>query len=302
MKQSYFIDKISDETLAKMIDTTIKFEKAQKSKQSKISLFKIIPAVAAIFLVIGLVSLLPMIPNFGVDSNDVGGPGAEMDIPFVITMTEATTEVEEVEEVDPYAHVRFGETRNILLLDVEWHTYETYLEYIEEFKNTYIAYKNSDLYMQLSDDGKKQLDIGYEDSIKQLEKNAKLIKNNQYHASRLINGKQRDTNLGGDGSSEGLKKSNYYTSDGYLIFKIYPYYDSVSYLDENGVVQKKYFGTEEYNGMKYVNSKSEYDDIMENEIIPFCDELLEKGLITQEDYDKTIAFDPLDYYVGLYFN
>jgi len=36
--------------------------------------------------------------------------------------------------VDFYAHVRFGETRDILLLDVEWYTYDTYLELIGNLK------------------------------------------------------------------------------------------------------------------------------------------------------------------------
>jgi hypothetical protein len=36
---------------------------------------------------------------------------------------------------DPYPHVRFGATRDILLLDIEWHTYETWLEEIEAYRN-----------------------------------------------------------------------------------------------------------------------------------------------------------------------
>ena len=42
--------------------------------------------------------------------------------------------------VDPYAHVRFGETRDILLLDIEWHTYESYLELVEDSKDPEIFY------------------------------------------------------------------------------------------------------------------------------------------------------------------
>jgi len=69
MNQKYFLDTIKDETLAKMIDTTLRFEKNQKAKQSKIYLFKIIPAVAVILLVIGFVNIVSYAPKFEIGNN-----------------------------------------------------------------------------------------------------------------------------------------------------------------------------------------------------------------------------------------
>ena len=94
MKQKYFLDSISDETLAKMIDTTIRFEKAQNSGQSKAHLWRIIPAVAAIVLVIGLINFLPFFQPPEDTNNDVGIEITSDD--FEITTPEETTAVEEI--------------------------------------------------------------------------------------------------------------------------------------------------------------------------------------------------------------
>ncbi|MCL2775125.1 MAG: LCP family protein [Oscillospiraceae bacterium] len=59
MNKKYFIDAISDETLAKMIDKTLNFEKTAKNRNIKTNLLKIIPVVAAIIIVIGTVNILP---------------------------------------------------------------------------------------------------------------------------------------------------------------------------------------------------------------------------------------------------
>ena len=83
------------------------------------------------------------------------------------------------------------------------------------------------------------------------------------------------------------------------MFNIYPYYPGFVYCDENGVIQYKSFGTDPNH--KYVNNKSEYDYVLEHEIIPYCDDILAKGLITQEFYDIATKKDPLDFYINLYF-
>ncbi|MCL1858318.1 MAG: hypothetical protein FWF92_03705 [Oscillospiraceae bacterium] len=59
MKNEYFIDNISDETLVNLIDGTLKLEKNQKTKNNKLNILKLIPAVAAIVLIIGLMNILP---------------------------------------------------------------------------------------------------------------------------------------------------------------------------------------------------------------------------------------------------
>ena len=126
MSKEYFTENISDEMLAKLIDKTLRFEKNNKTNNKKANIFKIIPAVAAVVLFIGLVNLIAIIPNIGVEPN-ISGSGAEVNIPFFITnITEDLTKSTTEEVIDPYAHVRFGETRDILLLNVEWHTYDTY--------------------------------------------------------------------------------------------------------------------------------------------------------------------------------
>ena len=73
MKKEYFIDNISTETLAKLIDETLRFEKAQKSGGLKLNLLRIIPAAAAIVLVIGLVNLFPFMDSLNnMDENEPG--------------------------------------------------------------------------------------------------------------------------------------------------------------------------------------------------------------------------------------
>ena len=86
-----------------------------------------------------------------------------------VTQEVKATAPETTEYVDPYAHVRFGETDNILLLDIEWHTYDTWLEEIEEYKNYIDERKKSDYYTNLSDEEKKEYDASSESWIKQWE-------------------------------------------------------------------------------------------------------------------------------------
>jgi len=41
---------------------------------------------------------------------------------------------------------------------------------------------------------------------------------------------------------------------------------------------------------------------LEKELVPFCDDLLEKGLLTQKQYDVFTTEDPLDVWVNRLFN
>ena len=81
-------------------------------------------------------------------------------------------------------------------------------------------------------------------------------------------------------------------SDGYYVWEVYPYYPVVSYQDENGEFQGKSFDM--------VNSKSEFDIELQEQIKPYVDDLLAKGLITQ-DYHDNLVKDPLQYYIDAYF-
>ncbi|MCL2775054.1 MAG: DUF4340 domain-containing protein [Oscillospiraceae bacterium] len=63
MKKEYFTDNLSVETLAKLTDKMLNFEKNAKNRSLKTNLLKIIPAIAAIVLVIGGINLLPAFLN-----------------------------------------------------------------------------------------------------------------------------------------------------------------------------------------------------------------------------------------------
>jgi len=186
--------------------------------------------------------------------------------------------------IDPYAHVRFGETRNILLLDIEWHTYDTYLE---EVVKPYRALPEE----------KRELEY-----LQTIEKFLDDINEKKFHMSRFINGKSDyEYEHAGIGFVTGgpLDISEYCDEDGYYIFYVYPRaLEPVTYYDENGIFQVEYF-----TGPKQspIQSKSEYDRILKDEIIPFCDDLVERGLLTQEGYDFYTKKDLLEYYANLYF-
>ena len=200
--------------------------------------------------------------------------------------------IEPVDPNDPYAHVRFNKTRDSLLLDVEWHTYETFLEFIEE-------YKKSDYYTQLDEDLKNSYDISLENYLNQL-KDKKIL------MTKSINGKPATPVWGADGADRGFFKfydldlSECLDSDGYYIWQVFPYYPYVCYIDEYGNEIRKRFS--EGSCPLAVKSKAHYNQVLKEKIIPFCDSLLEQGLISQEDYDWYTTFNPLDYYVNRFFN
>jgi len=237
MKQKYYIDALSDETLAKMIDETLRFEKNQNQKRGnfKMNFLKIIPVAACILLLIGLINVLPIFQgtDVGVGSEGIGQPDIEISLPTGYT-TEDTT------EVDRYAHVRFGETRDILLLDVEWHTYDTWLAEIEELKDYYNECRQSDYYINKSDEEKQEWENTSEEYLKSMDELANEIKDQKIYMARTINGKRatgvmcfsdmapleiRDYGCGLD-----INISEYLDPDGYYIFNIYEQnlYDIVS--------------------------------------------------------------------------
>jgi len=269
MKNKFYIDAMSDETLAKMIDETMRFEKSREAKDSRVgvaSLLKLIPAVAVIALVIGLINILPVFNGGGFIAGSEGVDMGEPDIEINLPAAYATEE--EADEVDPYAHVRFGETRDILLLEIEW--FESGDEYRDWWE---------------SNGG------NIEDDEFMLEVFARIDDKTAFMA-KTVNGKSTES------FSVFLNEgtiSQYYNSEGYYIFNVYPYDSYVFYRDEGNERQLKFFGV--------AYSKEEYEIILNNEIIPFCDDLLAQGLMPQENYEHyTIALaDPLAYYIDLYF-
>jgi len=73
LNNEYFTDNLSVETLAKLTDEMLNFEKKAKNRNlKKAYLFQIIPVAAAIVLVVGLVNVLPYAAKFDVGKS-VGG-------------------------------------------------------------------------------------------------------------------------------------------------------------------------------------------------------------------------------------
>jgi hypothetical protein len=122
MGKIYFTDKIKTETLAKLIDEKINFEKTAKSRDIKTNLLKIVPAVAAIVLVIGLVNIFSVINNNGTDGN------GNRDYPGAVITSEPATEApapttEETSELID-EHPEFTETETLYHEDGSYTIFE----------------------------------------------------------------------------------------------------------------------------------------------------------------------------------
>ena len=75
-------------------------------------------------------------------------------------------------------------------------------------------------------------------------------------------------------------------SEGYFVDRIYPYVVYIHYRDENFIFGEAY--------QRGCFTKEEYQYRLKKEIMPICDELLEKGYISQEQYDIYTMDDPVD--------
>ena len=207
-------------------------------------------------------------------------PATIADEPIQTSEISLTEPVADDDEYDPYEFIRFGETRDILLLDIEWHTPETYAEHMENTLR-WLAGEVS-----AGRDTAEQYDF----LAKSMENDLELMKEGKLYCTMNVNGHFAGFSISKDDSFDIYE---YHDADGYYIFHVYPYNHQISYTDENGVFQWKLFDAD---------SREKWDILLANEIIPFCDELLAKGLITQEQYEDYTISDPLDYYVDLYFN
>ncbi|MCL1859163.1 MAG: hypothetical protein FWF92_08000 [Oscillospiraceae bacterium] len=213
--------------------------------------------------------------------------------------------------VDPaYSHVRFGDDYNTLLLEIEWHTYDTYMkEVAEPFKQRFIEFRESEDYINLSEEDKNERENNWEHIINFYEENAELIKDNISYSTRKINGKIcEEINYSFGFGNEDYPVNNisqYLDSDGYYIYEIFPLWvGGIEYLDENGELQTKQFysGRDACGNGLPCYTQEEYDSLLIDKKIPFCDDLLARGLINQEAYDYyTIKTNWLDYYIELFF-
>ena len=220
-----------------------------------------------------------------------------------------------------YSNIKYGRAKDTLLLDIEWHNYDTYMaEVAEPRKNDFIdeEYKTYDWYINSSDEEKEEFDKKrierIERAINDFENQAIEIKEQKWYYSRTINGKSTqdiynkspftsDADISIWRNDNPVDISQYLDENGYYIFEIYPRWAYVLYYDENGEWHQKHFENRD-NCNQYIKIKTqdEYEKILENKIIPFCDDLLERGLLTQEEYDYYTISDWLEYYIDLYFN
>jgi len=189
-----------------------------------------------------------------------------------------------------YPDIRFGDDKNTILLDVEWHTYETYIsEFLPKLKRNYEEYKKSDEYMNKSDEYKNNYNNRTENNIAYYEQNAELIKDNKCFEPRFIDGKE----------ARGLNHyigdiSSLFNADGYFIWEIYPFFTDLIFFDE---INYKYFEGDTITAM----TLREYRYKLKHEIIPICDSLLERGVISQKQYDIWTMDDPVDILVKRFF-
>ena len=293
-----FTENISIETMVALTDEMLKFEKERRDINMRFVVLKIVPAVAAIILVIGLVNMIDF----------MSGNNGEYEEAPAAANTERTTAEPDVEpfeeEADPYAHVRFGETRDILLLDVEWHTAESYAESLARQKIEKLELLESVGNIEAIEELNNYWDIDAERLLNQIAEREIFISktiNGQANESiqflenmRTINSNNRELAFKYE---EGKKAEIEYDENGYFIYNVYPYGFIITYYDENGESQYRVFGK---NFNNKIDSRSKFDIALENEAIPICDDLLERGLITQEQYDAILK-DPLQTAVERFF-
>ncbi|MCL1858002.1 MAG: hypothetical protein FWF92_02065 [Oscillospiraceae bacterium] len=192
-----------------------------------------------------------------------------------------------------YKNVRFGKDYDTLLLDIEWYDYNTYFK--EVYTPLMVQYNGaiSSFDIPIEEVSRLTDDV----ALALIEEGMESIKEGKMYVPRLVNGKMNYHAF----AVETSDISQFLDSNGYYIYNIYPYKPYIYYTDENGIKQYKYFYYAN-NELPVVNSKKEYDYLLKNEIIPYCDDLLAQGLITQLQYDYFTIQDPLNYFVSLWFD
>ena len=174
------------------------------------------------------------------------------------------------------------------MLDIEWHTPETYLEY-------YGGEQANEIANEIAEGTRWEIRTinGFDLADKIAEVSDKI---GFFPAIGIGN-----TNIGPKLNKEAAKiVADLIDDDGYYICHVYPWLVLISYFDESGEYQVKHF-TDNHNLPITVYSKSEFDYVLQEEIIPFLDDLLARGLITQIKYDWELL-DPLAKAVEIYFS
>jgi len=195
--------------------------------------------------------------------------------PDAVTETTVDTSVtsdtsQEIENVSPvttsnYDKIHFGETQDILLLDIEWYT-------IEEYEQAMID------------------DYGpFEEEPEWLIRDRERLNNKELYIAKTINGKNSilfSSNPYNNKYDDDPLADSQIDPDGYYIYNMYPLSFGISY-EENG----------EWLYKDYIFTSEKDFSIIANDLSKFCDDLLAEGKITQEAYNWYNIKSPLDYYV-----
>ena len=172
-----------------------------------------------------------------------------------------------------YEKIRFGQTQNILLLDVEWHTPESYEQ---EILNRY-----EDII-----DNEEAVAMIMESHSGEIEK----MKNGELYIAKTVNGIGR----GFDSANPYNNDPNWNKSDasqidpdGYYVFNIYPFKWNIEWESEYG-----YYNVDTFN----IASEEDFY-LSKDEVISFCDAMLAQGIMSQGASDFYDIESPLEYYV-----
>lgn len=162
MSKEYFIENISDETIVKMVDKALKFEKEKNNMSIKSNLFRLIPAVALIALVIGAANMFPAfmktLPPV-IDDGDNGGFTAGP----LASRTEMMALDDEEDIIEPTDYViikqliasHIDESGNTVRTEIDD---LDYVSYADEQGNFDLSNMNSDLYSYVESDIDVSLD------------------------------------------------------------------------------------------------------------------------------------------------
>jgi len=212
---------------------------------------------------------------------------------------------------DYHDYVIFGETTDIILLRIdEWHTYQTWLDWIEEYRNLYKdMFRHHTFFTQMSEEEKSQVEANLEEFFKSLEDEATLIRNKQLYKPRFVNGiyaapmSAVRIDLVSVGGADNVpfeihERTELFDENGYYLFDVYPYTFPLSTYHFN---DSEFMIPASYGGMT-VNTKQEYDHFLENVIKPFYDDLAERDLLNPWVYDFYAArTNPTDHYIRMFF-
>ena len=248
-----------------------------------------------------------------------------------------TCDTSESEVVSPYENGRYVKDErgfDILLLDIEWYTYETFME--DNYTPLVEAREKGEL-----DTERVYYYYGYggnyietNDPLEVIEKTALTIKYNKREIARTINGKSAKdldypinrsiTNNGPEVLAE--ERAFSYDENGYYKFNI-GYSNRLilfaSFDEENGINSLYFYSLGIEDPLKFVEdinyidhendytfffirNNEEYKELIETQFLPDLKKMCDDGLITEEYYEyyinSTNYQSRLDYYINLFFS